>query len=69
MLGAINVKGLREALQIPEKYAVLLVIALGQPNEEVVLETVGKDNQTNYWRDGKGVHHVPKRPLEDIIVE
>lgn len=69
MLGAINVKGLREALQIPEKYAVLLVIALGQPNEEVVLETVGRDNQTNYWRDGRGVHHVPKRPLEDIIVE
>ncbi len=69
MLGAINVKGLREALQIPEKYAVLLVIALGKPNEEVVLETVGKDNQTNYWRDSQGVHHVPKRPLEDIIIE
>jgi nitroreductase len=68
MLGAINVKGLKEALQIPEKYAVLLVIALGKPNEEVVLETVGKDNQTNYWRDSNEVHHVPKRSLEDIII-
>jgi nitroreductase len=68
MLGAINVKGLCAALQIPEKYAVLLVIALGKPNEEVVLETV-KDNQTNYWRDSQGVHHVPKRALEDIIIE
>lgn len=69
MLGAINVNGLRAALQIPEKYAILLVIALGRPNEEIVLETVGKDNQTNYWRDGDGVHHVPKRSLEDIIIE
>jgi nitroreductase len=68
MLGAINVNGLRAALQIPEKYAVLLVIALGRPNEEIVLETV-KDNQTNYWRDSKGVHHVPKRSLEEIIIE
>jgi nitroreductase len=69
MLGALNVNGLRGALQIPEKYAILLVIALGRANEEIVLETVGKDNQTNYWRDSNGVHHVPKRPLEDIIVE
>jgi nitroreductase len=68
MLGAINVKGLVAALQIPERYAVLLVIALGKPREEVVLETVGPDGQTNYWRDGQGVHHVPKRSLEEIII-
>ncbi len=69
MMGAINVKGLRETLQIPERYAVILVIALGKPNEEIVLETVGQDNQTNYWRDSNEVHHVPKRSLEDIIIE
>ena len=69
MMGAINVKGLRTALQIPERYVILLAIALGKPNEEVVLETVGEDNQTNYWRDRKGVHHVPKRSLDDIIIE
>jgi len=21
-----------------------------------------------YWRDAQGVHHVPKRPLEDLLI-
>jgi nitroreductase len=69
MLGAINMDGLRQDLQIPERYVILLVVALGKPKEEVVLETVGKDGQTNYWRDSQGVHHVPKRSLDEIIIE
>jgi nitroreductase len=69
MMGAINQDGLRQVLQIPERYAILLVIALGKPNEEVVLETVGDDGQTNYWRDKKDVHHVPKRSLDSIIID
>lgn len=68
MMGAINMDGLRQALQIPERYAILLVIALGEPKEQVVLETVGPDGQTNYWRDEQGGHHVPKRRLEEIIL-
>lgn len=68
MMGAINMDGLRQALQIPERYAILLVIALGEPKEQVVLETVGPDGQTNYWRDEQGGHHVPKRRLEEILL-
>ncbi|MEW6186264.1 MAG: nitroreductase family protein, partial [Thermodesulfobacteriota bacterium] len=41
MLGAINVEGLRKALQILERYAILLVVALGKPKEEVLLEPIG----------------------------
>ncbi len=69
MLGAINRDGLREALALPDRFAILLVVALGKPKEEVVLETVGPDGRTAYWRDERGVHHVPKRPLEEIILE
>ena len=68
MMGAINRDGLRETLKIPEKFTILLTIALGQPNETVVLESVGEDNETDYWRDEESVHHVPKRSMEEIII-
>ncbi len=68
MLGAIKKDELRRALAIPEHLDILLVIALGKPAEKVVLEIVGADGSTRYWRDNAGVHHVPKRALNDIIV-
>jgi nitroreductase len=68
MLGSANKDNLRAALKIPAKYEILLVLAMGKPREIVVLETVGADGKTTYWRDDKGVHHVPKRALEDLIV-
>jgi len=68
MVGSIQRERLRELLHIPEIYEILLVIALGKPKEEVVLEEVGPDGDIKYWRDAQGVHHVPKRPLEEIIV-
>ena len=68
MLGSANKDNLRAALKIPDKYDILLVVALGKPKETVVLEAVGPDGKTAYWRDEKGVHHVPKRSLDDLIV-
>ena len=68
MLAAIQRDGLRKALNIPPRYEILLAIALGKPKETVVLETVGPDGNTTYWRDKDSVHHVPKRPLDDIII-
>jgi nitroreductase len=68
MLGSIQRDRLRELLHLPEKYEILLVIALGQPKEEVVLEQVAPGESIKYWRDERGVHHVPKRRLKDIII-
>jgi nitroreductase len=53
MMGSVKRKPLREALDIPERYDILLVREDGDPA---------------YWRDEDGVHHVPKRALDDIIV-
>jgi hypothetical protein len=44
------------------------VLAFGYPAEEVVLEPVGPDGNTTYWRDESGVHHVPKRSLEEVLI-
>lgn len=68
MLGAINREKLREILDIPEGLKILLVLALGVPREEIVVVPLGADGSIRYWRDGRGVHHVPKRSLKDIVV-
>ncbi len=68
MLGSIRREQLRTLLNLPERYEILLAIALGEPQEEVVLTEVGPDGSIKYWRDEAGVHYVPKRSLEDIIV-
>jgi len=62
-------KALSKALKIPSRYQILLVLALGKPKETVKIETVGADGSIKYWRDNNGVHHVPKRPLEAIIID
>ena len=60
---------LRQALSIPDQYQILLVVALGKPAERVVLDQVGEDGEIKYWRDQGGVHHVPKRGLDDLILD
>jgi nitroreductase len=69
MIGSVDHLGLREALGIAERYEILLVLALGKPKETVVLEDVGPDGDVKYYRDDQGVHHVPKRPLAELILE
>ncbi len=68
IIGSVQREGLRKALKIPVRYEILLVLALGKPKETVVIEGVGPDGDIRYWRDSDGVHHVPKRRLNDIIV-
>jgi len=68
IIGSVDRAGLRKELRIPDRYKILLVIALGKPKEKIVIETVGTDGDIRYWRDESGVHHVPKRPLKEIII-
>jgi len=68
IIASIQREELRAALEIPSHYDILLTIALGKPKEIVQLETVGPDGDIKYWRDEEDIHHVPKRPLNDIIV-
>jgi len=68
IIASVRREGLRKGLGIPPRYEILLVLALGKPKEVVVVEEVGVDGDIKYWRDSNGVHHVPKRSLDDIIV-
>ncbi len=68
ILGSIQRDRLRELLHLPPNLEILLVLALGRPREKVVLESTPPGGDIKYWRDAQGVHHVPKRRLEDIII-
>jgi nitroreductase len=68
MIRSIQREQLRQALSIPERYDIVMVIALGRPKETVVIDPLGADGDIKYWRDEQGRHHVPKRSLDDIIV-
>ena len=72
IIGSLQREKLRSLLEIPERFKIIQVIALGKPIEEVVIDdaTAGEDGQTDikYWRDEKGVHHVPKRGLDELII-
>ncbi|MBM4467057.1 MAG: nitroreductase family protein [Chloroflexi bacterium] len=68
IIGAVDHDGLRRALDIPDRYEILLVLALGKPKERVIIEEVGPDGDIRYYRDADGVHHVPKRSLDELIL-
>lgn len=69
ILASVNRDELRKDLSIDDKLEILLVLALGRPSEEVKLEYIESGESIKYRRDKNGVHRVPKRPLEEIIIQ
>lgn len=67
-IGSFKKNELIAGLHIDEKYEIELVIALGYVKEEVIIEELNEQGDIKYWRDEDQVHHVPKRSLEDIII-
>lgn len=69
MFASYNEENLKKELSISDRYDILMVIALGKPKEVVELDELGDDGSIKYWRDENEVHHVPKRSLEDIVLD
>ena len=68
MIGNFNAGSVKETLSLPENIHPLLIVALGKPDEEIVITEVKEDGSTAYYRDEQDRHYVPKRKLEDIIL-
>ena len=68
IIGSIQREALAKVLDIPDRFRILLVIALGKPAEKIVLEPVTSESEIKYWRDESGVHHVPKRSVDQVIL-
>ena len=68
MIGTVQRQKLCKVLDIPSGYEILLVLALGKPKEQIIIEDIDASGDIKYWRDSDGKHHVPKRNLDDIIL-
>jgi len=57
-----------EVLGLSENLVPKLLIAFGYPAETAVL-CAPRDGDVTYFRDDAGVHFVPKRPLDEVIIK
>lgn len=62
--------GMAETLRLDGRYSPRYVLAIGYPAENTVIEEMsGQDDADfKYYRTEDGIHHVPKRPLEELII-
>ena len=68
MIGNFNAEEVKSTLDLSENLLPLLIVALGKPAEKIVITEVKEDGKTDYYRDENDVHYVPKRSLEDILI-
>ena len=69
MIGAFDPDAVSDGLRLALKYRPVLILALGIPDEAVFITEIGKDGDTKYFRDKVGIHYVPKRSLESVIID
>ena len=68
MIGSFAAGELREKLGLPETIKPQLLLALGEGTDRIVITDVGEDGSTTYYRDAEDIHYVPKRTLEQLIL-
>ena len=69
IVASLDRKNIRELLNIPDVFSILMVIALGKPIETVVIDQMVDNDSVQYFRDAHGIHHVPKRQLDDVLLK
>lgn len=71
IIKSFNAPALSSILNLPEGMAPRYVLALGAPAEEVTIHPTDgtHDADIKYYRSEDNVHHVPKRPLSELIIK
>ena len=71
MLGCLSDKTMHELVEEPDFYRFKLLVAFGKPDETIIIEEApaGYVNRDRcYYRDKDDVHHVLKRPYEELFI-
>lgn len=69
MIANFPAEALQKELALPEQIRPVLIVAIGKPAEQVVLTELADGESTAYYRDEQDVHYVPKRRLEDVVLD
>ena len=67
MIGSFSKETVMDLLDLPEHLPPQLVIALGKPDERVETVPLPENGDPSYYREN-GVHYVPKRSLDELII-
>lgn len=68
MIGNFSPEKISETLLLPNHLKPVLIVALGKPDEQIVLTDAKENESINYYRDENDVHYVPKRTLNELII-
>ncbi|MBO7311056.1 MAG: nitroreductase family protein [Clostridia bacterium] len=67
IIGSASTEDLKQSVELPENLQPMLLLGIGAPEDTVVLTAF--EGSTKYYRDQNNVHYVPKRSLDEIIIE
>ena len=67
MIGSFHPEETSKLLSLPQTLSPQLILGMGKPDETVELTDMKSDGSIAYYREN-GIHFVPKRPLEDLII-
>lgn len=69
IIGSINKEAVADILNInTEIYSIDLCLAIGKPDQNIIIKDISKGDNTNYYRDNDKNHIVPKIVTYDLIV-
>lgn len=68
MIGAFRQEDIGKLLFLPDGVKAVLIIAIGKSIEKAKIVEIDNGEDTAYYREEDGTHCVPKRKLEDVIL-
>ncbi len=69
MHASFNPKECMNIFEVPEGMEIALILGLGVEKERRALTDMPEDGSFSYWRDDEGIHFVPKRSLQEVLLK
>jgi Nitroreductase len=68
MIGNFVPEKVSENLKIDERYVPVLVLAIGKPDDIIIITQAAPGASVDYFRDENNIHYVPKRSLDEVVL-